>query len=399
MNPLNNLNNEIKTIPINQLNTLNQVNPVNQLNPLNQVKNVVNPIESVQSSLINVNKNESYDELNNLKSAYKLGLVKNQNNPDQNNGFLSDKAYSIKYTPWNILANASSFIYVENPKDIIGDCENAIVMQPTTYLQMASGCVTENEYDVILDSPQGLVYAFYFKEKSNCYCRNCCRQATRSFDMFANIVPSGKAIEHKRDNHYFKIERSSGYNDYYCCCNCVRPKMFIYYEKTGQLLGKIIDSCSCCDKLLEIYDSSESLIYEIRTSCCQLGLCCGRNAETVAKIDFKVVAPETQEVIGHLIKIPSLNDKIGRGMVESYQGFHDASNSFIINFPNGASPDDKFLLTIAAIKLGYQFFTQNTCNCCNSCNSYCGNFCNFCTLPCKFMFGPFCCCGPCCMCC
>lgn len=93
--------------------------------------------------------------------------------------------------------------------------------------------------------------------------------------------------------------------------------MFIYYEKTGQYLGKIIDSCSCCDKLLEIYDSNESLIYEIRTSCCQLGLCCGRNAETVAKIDFKVVVPETQEIVGHLVKIPSLNDKKGQEKVES----------------------------------------------------------------------------------
>ena len=402
MNPLNNLNNVIKTIPINQLNTLNQVNPVNQvnpgnqLNPLNQVNNIVNQIGEVQSSLMNVNKNESFDELNTLKSAYKLGLVNNQKYPDQNNGFLSDKAYSIKYTPWNILDNASSYIYVENPKDVIGDCENAIVMQPTTYLQMASGCRTENEYDVILDSPQGLVYAFYFKEKSNCCCRNCCKQATRSFDMFANIVPSGKALEHKRDNHYFKIERYCGCNDYCCCCNCIRPKMFVYYEKTGEYLGKIIDSCSCCDNLLEIYDSSESLIYEIRTSYYQLGLRCGRNAETVAKIDFKVVAPETQKVIGHLIKIPSLNDKIGRAMVESHQGSHDASNSFIINFPDGASPDEKFLLIIAAIKLGYQFFTHNSCKCCNHCNSYCGNWCHFLNFPFKFMFGPFyyylCCC-------
>lgn len=38
-------------------------------------------------------------------------------------------------------------------------------MQPTTYLEMVTGCITENEYDVILDYPQGLVYAFYFKEK------------------------------------------------------------------------------------------------------------------------------------------------------------------------------------------------------------------------------------------
>ena len=296
------------------------------------------------------------------------------------------------------MANASRYIYVEDPKDVIGDCDNAIVMQPTTYLEMVTGCITENEYDVILDYPQGLVYAFYFKEKSNCCCRNCCKQATRPFDMFSNIVPNGKAIEHKKENHYFKIERSCGCNHYCCCCNCIRPKMFIYYEKTGQYLGKIIDSCSCCDKLLEIYDSNESLIYEIRTSCCQLGLCCGRNAETVAKIDFKVVVPETQEIVGHLVKIPSLNDKKGQEKVESREGFHDSSNSFIVNFPDGASPDDKFLLTIAAIKLGYQFFTHNTSRCWNECNNYCGNCCNYLSLPIKFMCGPFCCC-PYCVCC
>ena len=186
--------------------------------------------------------------------------------------------------------------------------------------------------------------------------------------MLTNIVPSGKAIEHKIYNHYFKIERSCGCTDYCCCCNYIRPKMFIYYEKTGQYLGKIIDSCCCFDKLLKIYDSSESLIYEIRISCSQLGFCCWRNAETVAKIDFKVVAPETQEVVGHLIKIPLLNDKIGLAMVESYQGVHDASNIFIVNFPDGASPDDQFLLIIWAIKLGHQFFTQSTCKCYNSCN-------------------------------
>ena len=171
--------------------------------------------------------------------------------------------------------------------------------------------------------------------------------------------------------------------------------MYIYYEKTGQFLGTIIDACSCCDKLLEIYDSNDTLIYDIKTSCCQLGLCCGRHAETVAKIDFKVVAPETQEVIGHLVKIPSLNDKTSKWLVESRQGFHDASNSFIINFPDGASPDDKFLLTIAAIKLGYQFFTQNTCQCCQYCNMICGNCCNYCSLPFRFMFGPLCGCACC----
>jgi hypothetical protein len=147
------------------LNVLNQVIPVNQINPLNQEKNVINPTDSTLNNLTNLKNNESSYEFKALNPSNKLDLINNQRNPNQNNALLSDKAYSIEYTPLNILANASRYIYVEDPKDVIGDCENAIVMQPTTYLQMVSGCITENEYDVILDSPQGLAYAFYFKEK------------------------------------------------------------------------------------------------------------------------------------------------------------------------------------------------------------------------------------------
>ena len=303
MNPLKDLNNVKIINPLNQLNAVNQAIPVNQINPLNQVKNFINPTESATlNSLTNLNKNESTDKLNTGKSAEKLDLLNNQKNPNQNDVLISDKVDKILYNSSNILANASSYIYVEEPRDVIGDCENAIVMQPTTYLQMVSGCITENEYDVILDSPQGLVYAFYFKEKSSCCCRNCCRQSTRYFDMFANIVPTGKELEQKRDNHYFKITRSCGCVNCCCFCNCIRPKMCIYYEKTGQYLGTIIDACNCCNNLLEIYDSNDTLIYDIKTSCCQLGLCCGRNAETVAKIDFKVFAPESQDVVGILLK-------------------------------------------------------------------------------------------------
>jgi len=134
-------------------------------------------------------------------------------------------------------------------------------------------------------------------------------------------------------------------------------------------------------------------------------ICCGRNAETVAKIDFKFFGPENkdgkeeQDPIGHLIKIPSLNDKIGRSMVQSHRGFHDDSNSFIVNFPEGASPDEKFLLVIAAIKLGYQFFTHNTSECCDRCNECCCNCCNYLcflfrriiNIPCCFCcYCPFC---------
>lgn len=356
------------------------------LNPLN---NLTKSLESVNNNTMNDSKREINDELN-LNKAYQLGLVNNQNIQNNPNNFLSinDKAYNIKYTPSNYLANASNYIYVDDPINVIGNCDNAIINQPTTYLQIATGCITENEYDVILDTPQGLVYAFYFKEKSNCLCRNCCKQAKRPFDMWASYVPSAKEIEHKVERHYFYIDRPCGCNDYCCFCNCIRPKMKVSYAKTGKYLGTIIDSCDCCNKKLEIYDDTEQLIYEIETSCCQIGLCFDRNAETVAKIDFKIY--NSGEKVGHIIKVPSISDKLARMQVDSYHGFHDASNNFIVNFPKNATPDHKFLLIIAAIKLGYQFFTENKNECCYFCQRYCGICCNYCCFLCRYIINPFC---------
>ena len=383
---------------MNSTNPLNNLNPINEKIPLktiNQINNLVNIEESLNNKMFNENKNESTDELN-LNSINQLGLVNNQNihnNPNKNLT-ITEKAYTIKYTPYNTLSNSSNYIYVDDPKNVIGDCDNAIINQPITYLQLASGCITENEYDVILDSPQGLVYAFYFKEKSNFCCRNCCgRQATRPFYMYANFVPSAKEIEHRVDRNYFSIERCCGFNGLIYCCNCIRPKMRISYAKTGQYLGKIIDSCDLCNKKLEIYDNAEQLIYEIKTTCWQLGLCCGRNAETVAKIDFKIYNSGT--LVGHILKIPSIADKMAQIQVDSHVGFHDASNNFIVNFPVNATSDQKFLLIIAAIKLGYQFFTENRCDCCAACNRNCCNCGNYVCTPCR-LFNIICCCPCCC---
>jgi hypothetical protein len=348
-----------------------------------------NPEESVLKQI-----NEPENEVNNtqlsLNKAYQLGLMKNPNND-----FLTipDKAYNVKYTSSNYLANPSNYIYVDDPIDIIGNCENAIINQPTTYLQMATGCITENEYDVFLDTPQGLVYAFYFKEESNCFCRNCCKQAKRPFIMYANYVPSGKEIMHKIERHYFDIERHCGCNHYLCFCNFIRPKMKISYSKNGKKLGTIIDSCDSTKKKLEIYDENEQLIYTIETSCCQIGLCFGRQPETVAKINFRIF-DHSGRILGYIIKIPSISDKLAQIQVDSYSGFHDAANNFIINFPIDAPPEHKFLLIIAAIKSGYQFFTENRNDCFSSynrsCFCFCGYWCNYFCCPFRFLQNSIC---------
>jgi hypothetical protein len=328
----------------------------------------------------------------NLNTYTNQNLENNQSTTDLNNKDLP--LYERAHNLHELYKNQ----FTVDPLKDIENCENAIIDQPITYLQLASGCITENEFSVYLDTPRGLLYTFYFKEKSNCLCRNCCKQAKRPFDMWASYVPSAKEIEHKVERHYFYIDRPCGCNHYCCFCNCIRPKMKVSYAKTGKYLGTIIDSCDCCNKKLEIYDDTEQLIYEIETSCCQIGLCFDRNAETVAKIDFKIY--NSGEKVGHIIKVPSLADKLARIQVDSYHGFHDASNNFIVNFPENATPEHKFLLIIAAIKLGYQFFTENRAEY-NFWNRCCGNACNYCCFPCRYLFwsncSPFC--MPCFLCC
>ena len=190
--------------------------------------------------------------------------------------------------------------------------------------------------------------------------------------MWANYTPNAKEIEEKIGNRYFSIERSCGCSHRLYFCNCIRPKMYVKLAKDGRYLGKIIDVCALCDELLEIYDESDQLIYKIKTSCWQIGLCCGRNAETVAKIDFKVYNPNDIEV-GHIVKMVSTADKLAQIAVFSHGGFHDSSNSFTVNFPAGCPPEHKFLLIIAAIKIGYQFFTKNVNQCVAKCNMCCNN--------------------------
>ena len=309
----------------------------------------------------------------NLNTYSNLNLVNNQKSMEE-----GSKGLTLGEKAKNLCGkNKEDFLYTNDPKQTIEACDNAIIEQPPTLLQIASGCITESDYNVYLDTPQGLVYTFYFKEKSNCCVRNSCCIPNMPFDMWANFVASSKVIEQNIENRYFSIERPCGCTGLCYCCDCIRPKMHVKYSKDGKYLGKIIDACSCCDNLLDIYDENEQLIYSIKTSCWQIGLLYGRNAETVAKIDFKIY-DRNETLVGHIVKTPSPDDKMNQLSVFGAPGFHDASNNFIVNFPPGCSPEHKFLLLIAAIKIGYQFFTKNVSQCCTKVNHYCCNCLNCC---------------------
>ena len=142
----------------------------------------------------------------NLNTFSNLNLVNNQKSMEEGR-----KGLTLGEKAKNLCGKKKAdFLYTNDPKQTIETCDNAIIEQPPTLLQIASECITECDYNVYLDTPQGLVYTFYFKEKSNCCIRNCCNIPNMSFDMWANFVASSKVIEQNVENRYFSIERPSG---------------------------------------------------------------------------------------------------------------------------------------------------------------------------------------------
>lgn len=331
-----------------------------------------NDITQSHLAINNSNLNESTTPGTNLKKNKNLEL--------------KEISRHIMFEESGVISNPERFIYCGDPILAIEKIKNAIIMQPVALLEMVSGHVTENEYNVFFDSPEGLIYAFHFKENSNYCARNCCQQKKRCYEMIGRHVPSSNELEKLMNFPYLTIDRPCGCPCF--CCNCCRPYMMVKFASTQQYLGKIQDAFSCCDKLIEIRDRGDNLIYEIKTTEFQIGFCESRNAEEVAEIKFKIV--KSGNVVGYIIKMSQLTSVPASYLAKTQYGMNDKSNSFIINFPDESSPSEKLLLIIAAIMIGFQFFKGNIGNCCPSnetCLGRCLHCCD-CTLKCIF-------CGPC----
>lgn len=312
-------------------------------------------------------------------------------NKGNSNVSLKEVAKNIKFDENGSISNAERFIFCGEPIKAISEIKNAIVMQPISLLEMASGHVTENEYNVFFDSPNGLIYAFNFKEKSGYCCRNCCVQRKRTYEMIGRHVPNSNELERLMNYPYLEISRPCGCPS--CCCNCCRPYLMVKLASTGQYLGKIQDAFACCDKLIEVYSGQGNLLYEINTSDYQIGFCSGRNAEEVAEIKFKIT--RNGNIVGYIIKMTQITTVPASHLIKAQYGMHDKSNSFLINFPDEASPAEKLLLIMSAIMIGYQFFTGNIGKICPTDPSGCCGCCLNCLDTCFRV----CCCWPCLFCC
>ena len=100
--------------------------------------------------------------------------------------------------------------------------------------------------------------------------------------------------------------------------------------------GKIIEPFKCCDPTYTYENFSGERKYSIIASCCQLGLCCKKCAETTFYIynEFHTKDFTPKNSVGKITK------KFSGCLKEALT---DADN-FEIEFPNDATPEDKMML-------------------------------------------------------
>ncbi len=235
-----------------------------------------------------------------------------------------------------------NFVFIQDPFSELAQSYSAIIRQQPSLLEAVTGCVTQNRYHVFLQTPYGVRYAFKCNERSDTCARCCCSSNSRPLKIEMRHIVSFQEYNSNLAKIFINIDKPF---QCACCCLC-RPYMDIRLVDNGQRLGHIREPCTCCDIETEVYDASNHLRYEIHGDCCQVGLCCGSCVEKLSKIYFEI--RQNGSIVGSIKK---LSANIGE--------FFTKADSFQVNFPANATPNDKLLLIIAGLMIDYQNFEKD----------------------------------------
>ena len=131
----------------------------------------------------------------------------------------------------------------------------------------------------------------------------------------------------------------------------------------NQPFGRIKQPFTCCDPEFEIYDNTGSSRYIIHADCCQCGLLCANNfCGKLSEVRFEIYNTGARDKPVGLIYKKSANMSELVTSADSYQ----------INFPPQATPQDKLLLIVAGLMIDYQYFEESASSNDNTTTGYGG---------------------------
>ena len=242
------------------------------------------------------------------------------------------------------------YTFTQDPLSELALSVRATIRQQPELGEIMTGLETENRYHVFITLPNGMEkYLFKCKEESTGCQRNCCTADAREFKMKIKHIPNVTSFNDTAFKTYF----AELIKPFKCTCCCLaRPIIKGEYSSNKQVFGEIKDECSCCDPLFVISNEKE-IKYYITIRCCQCGFCCRNgsvNGQGCGKFNDVEMNIRQGGSDGNIIA------KIKKKMAQDYLELISDADTYVIEFPKTATPEDKLNLIMAGLFIDYRYF-------------------------------------------
>ena len=234
------------------------------------------------------------------------------------------------------------YVFTVNPLADLNSMNSVLIRQQPEYLEAITGCETPNRYHVFGLTQLGYTYLFKCSEISGWFMRNCCPSSARSFDMEIKHIASLGQF-----NANFSKNFATANRPFTCTFFCLnRPEMTITLVDNGQSVGKIRNPFTFFDPEFEIYNQNGQLRYFVSASCCQCGLLCANNFfGKMSEVIFPIYNGKGGGQVGSIVK---------KGA--QFQELITDADSYNVNFPSDATPEEKLLLICLGLFIDYIYF-------------------------------------------
>ena len=297
-----------------------------------------------------------------IKKNERNNIKKDINKLDEQPGSKLSKDSTIlskmSNLPLNInLKNINSEIFsncpfnvVKLPIDIEGQLKNIselIVKQEADISEIFFSCCCQqpNNYHVYSRELNGhLNYIYKLREFSGACNRFFIPVNCREFTMKMKIITDKK----KKGDKDFSDSLITIQKDFKIPCLClIRPEMVVNLAKEKTLIGRVENNFSIFDPTFTIYNEEDEVVKYIEASCCQWGYLF-RNYSCGKSEDCKFLiynSKEKNKPIGHIVK--------------KTESVYSLGDNYHVVFPDKTPPEEKFLLSIVAVLIDYQYYEKN----------------------------------------
>lgn len=264
-----------------------------------------------------------------------------------NQQYIPPQGPNQQYVPPQPYVPPEKPIVLDQPLQELANVDCALIDEEMDLLEVMTGCETKNKYRVTIPGQSGTKDLFLCEESSGCCSRNCLGPGCHPFRM---------KIQHLLGSNLIKgVDFVNPYAvfDRHCQCTCCcfnRPQIKLYYKEKNVYGGKIMEPCSVFSPYFHIFDSDGLIKYTININCCQYGFCC-RNNCCGSLVEAKFLIYEGPDFSKH--HVGQIVRKVnGKNLISK-------ADTFSIEFPPSATPNDKMLMICAVLMIDYLYYSES----------------------------------------